>query len=371
MIREVANRYLNGESLRKLARELRDIRDFKISYNHLIRVLHNHCGDKWKITYRNKDPFIFDVPPILDKKTIKAVKERLKFNQTFNRKDAQAAHKYLLSGFIRCEECGGALCGQRQKYKEKEHYYYRHQDGKDRKCRAFSSIKAEKLEKAFFEHVSGHILDEESFNRSLEDSYPDENQIADLKQKVNNLKSKVQNTELRFENLLKAVEKGSLQAESIKSREAKLIKRKEYFDDELKKAQGRLDSIPKRDDIDEWAGLARRVLLSYFRSEEHFSNMPFEEKRRFLHNIFDGSDSDGKPYSIYLFKDNSGEWILHVYGRIINYYNTLELSETDKIGGIGPSVKNYKSKNMRRSHGNHQDIQHRRSDFHSGCQQLY
>jgi site-specific DNA recombinase len=106
------------------------------------------------------EPIIYKIPRILSEKKIKALKNRIAFNRNWNRKDAK--NKYLLTGFIRCGECGKTLVGQTMKsdHGKFDYQYYRDLDGKYRKCRAFSSIKTEKIEDAVFKTSFENTMDE-------------------------------------------------------------------------------------------------------------------------------------------------------------------------------------------------------------------
>jgi DNA invertase Pin-like site-specific DNA recombinase len=122
MIEDVARRLLAGESLAKMAKE------YGVNHSNLCKILRERCGENWSITYKSKNPNIEDheiqlrIPRLLDERTIKAVKQRLEANRTYLHKHP-AKHEYLLSGYIRCAECGYVMFGQMN---HNGHRYYRH-----------------------------------------------------------------------------------------------------------------------------------------------------------------------------------------------------------------------------------------------------
>ena len=192
LIRWAAKEYLNGGSLREIAETLRTRHNEKLGYHYLLLVLKERCGDKWEVVLKRKtkktkekivkEKIVYDIPRILDDDTIQRIKERLKHNNIENRKDVR---KYVLTGFIRCDECGKSLSGQTQinRYKT-EFKYYNHPGGKYEKCKAFNSIPLQQIENAVFHTIFENIADVPSFNKAIADSLPDEKQIKNLNDQI-------------------------------------------------------------------------------------------------------------------------------------------------------------------------------------------
>jgi len=165
-IREVAKKYLSGEdTLINLAKSL------QMSYQNLSKILTKRCGNKWTVQFKGKEPVTYTIPRILSNDMIRQVKDRLEFKRTNNRTDIK--NKYLLSGFIRCEKCGSTLTGQTQYSKKAIHKYYQHQSRTIVDCTAFSSIPAEKIERALFLTIFENIVDVPSFEKAIAESLPD------------------------------------------------------------------------------------------------------------------------------------------------------------------------------------------------------
>jgi hypothetical protein len=58
------------------------------------------------------EDIVIPVPPLLDEKTIRQVKQHLVANRRWLHKPPRSIHDYLLSGRVFCSECGGSMRGQ-------------------------------------------------------------------------------------------------------------------------------------------------------------------------------------------------------------------------------------------------------------------
>ncbi len=75
--------------------------------------------------------------------------------------------------------------------------------------------------------------------------------------------------------------------------------------------------IPSKSEIELKASMLRKtVLAEHFKSRRHLDKMSFTDKQKMLRSLFVGSDSKGKPYSIYLYKDDknpNAPWLYEIY----------------------------------------------------------
>jgi DNA invertase Pin-like site-specific DNA recombinase len=122
LIADVAERYLAGESLPKLANE------YGQNHANLCKVLRERCGDQWMVEFRAdslniRDRVTLTIPRLLPEETIRAVRQRLEANRTYLHKPPRSVYDYLLSGRVFCAECSYCMFGQ---VNPSGHRYYRH-----------------------------------------------------------------------------------------------------------------------------------------------------------------------------------------------------------------------------------------------------
>ena len=69
--------------------------------------------------------------------------------------------------------------------------------------------------------------------------------------------------------------------------------------------------------------------MLYFGSMERLEAMTFDEKRELLHWLFDGIDSEGTLYGIYITTKAKGTYDYFIYGRLIEGLRTVGGSDID------------------------------------------
>jgi site-specific DNA recombinase len=138
IIQEAAKRYLKGESINDLAGH------YEMNASNLHKILTKVSGSTWQIEFKSKDLNIketisFNIPHLLDDKTIAAIKAKVEANRTFTH--GHIKHQYVFARMISCAHCGYAMFGQTN---HNGHRYYRHAHAaRDREC---SGAKTKKME---------------------------------------------------------------------------------------------------------------------------------------------------------------------------------------------------------------------------------
>jgi site-specific DNA recombinase len=323
LIQWAAKEYLKGKSLKDIVHTLRTRHKMAISYAHIHKIFTEKCGDKWHIKFKSEDePITFDIPRILDEKLIEAIKNRIEFNRTFNRKDTK--RKYLLTGFIRCGTCKHSLSGQHQLINGKYEYtYYRHPDGKHRSCKAFSSIRTNKIEDAVFKIIFDNFYDEIGYQEAIKDAFPDEKVIKNLKDRIKKNERELKKVDRKINNLLEAVSEKLLKGETIKDKETELLEIKSNILTELENDKQRLNLMPTSELVQLKGEHIRATFKGYFASKDRYEKMSFEEKRRLLHWIFNGKNSKGIPYGIYIEKKGKEKWDFFIFAELHRGLSTL------------------------------------------------
>jgi site-specific DNA recombinase len=331
IIRKVAEEFLDGESLSDIAKRL------SMSYFTLRKRLIENSGDKWVVKFKDQEPMIYKIPFILTDDIIEKVKDRLAFNRTSNRTDIY--EKYLLSGFIRCDNCKSMISGQTLRGK-KNYRYYKHRHSS---CKAFYRINAPAIEKAIFETIFENIVDEPNFEKAIASSLPDINMIDNLKAKIKDGEKRLKKVQTELDKLVAIALNGTLTDETIKGKETELLKEKTSLNHEIEETTQQLDSLPNINDVKEEADQIRRMLLEQYGGKRRLREMTFDDKRTLLHWLFDGKDDEGTPYGIYVNTKGNGrgkDQIVDyfIYGKIQGL-RTLKGDDINYMGLVDEEIK--------------------------------
>jgi len=192
------------------------------------------------------------------------------------------------------------MTGQVQKYKETKHKYYVHPGSKWEKCKALSSIKAERIEEAVFHAIYENTFDEDAFNEAIKENFPDPKERNILEDEIKVLNKEIKIISRDQDKLVEALLNETISPELIIKKDHELGLQKQDFENRLKKKEISLKNIASKSEVEEQGKLIREQLMNYFGSEERFGEMNFDDKRRLLHSVFDGNDESGKPYGVYL-----------------------------------------------------------------------
>ena len=310
LIRQAADEYLKGVSLRKIIADLK-AKGEKISYHTILKIFRNGCGDTYTVTFKDKGVTQdFKIPRILDDNTIQALKDRIDFNKTQNRTDIK---RFVLNGFVKCAKCGRSLHGQQQKIRGpngKVFLYYRHpiwKKGQKDPCLAFRSIAAKKIEKGVFDLIFETVGDTPGFRAAIRNSLPDENMIKDLKTKLANDQKALKKVNRDLDKLIDFALKGILNENVIKSRQDELLNSKGLLESNVKHYQDKLNTLPDLEQAEADAEKIRQKLKKKFKSKERLLNMGYDEKREMLYDLFPaGFDGEGQPYGIFVKRYRDG-----------------------------------------------------------------
>jgi len=294
IIEWAAKQYLDGATMVSVVIGVNE-KGLKLSQSGLNRILRDKCGDRWTYHLEGRT-FEFSMPAILYKDTIAAMHKRMSFNRTYNRKDVK---KYVLQGFIYCAHCHRALTGQSV---GRGYIYYTHRvvigckrDPKYVQC------PMKMMDDAVFRIIYSYVIDLDSFEKAIAKNAPDDTFINSLKDSIKYEKRAIKKAEADFSRFHKLVIEGTLKnKQQIQKTEAKLTTQLENHKSELDRYDQRLGQLPRRDKYEKDAKRIRQQLLTKFASLEHLLEMPYEQKRKVLHSVFDGKDSEGHPYGVYI-----------------------------------------------------------------------
>jgi DNA invertase Pin-like site-specific DNA recombinase len=245
MVEEVARRYLAGERLVLLAKEV------GLSVQHLTRVLRNRCGPTYTLHFNSARLNIHEtvdlaVPPLLADATIRAVHRKMTQNRTSPRR--QAKYDYLLAGHVYCAGCGYALTGQAITNQQGRVYtWYRHCRGaratQRRPCplEVKPTVRADHLDAAVLGDLFAMFGNPAAIERATKAAIPDHGKLIKWRAK---LEAELKANATRIDRLVEAVAEGDLSREQVKQKMAVLNARADELKAELAKVAGELAELP-------------------------------------------------------------------------------------------------------------------------------
>ena len=208
VVREVFQRYADGENLRTIIRSLnergiRTSRNYPFRHSSFNTMLKNR---KYIGEYHYKDVIIPDaVPPIISKELFERVQERMKKNQHAPAR-AKAEEEYLLTTKLFCGHCGRLMIGESGKGRNGTiHRYYKCAGAKRRLGCHKKAVKKDWIERVavqytiqrvFQDDLIAQIADELVALQGAEDST------------LPLLRRQLADTERGIENMLNAIQQG-------------------------------------------------------------------------------------------------------------------------------------------------------------------
>jgi DNA invertase Pin-like site-specific DNA recombinase len=305
MIEDVANRYLAGEQLPKLAKE------YGQNHSNLCKVLRERCGTQWVLEFCAPDLNIdqkvpVTIPRLLPEQTIQAVRQRLEANRTYLHKPPRPKHEYLLSGRVFCAECGYCMFGQ---VNHNGHLYYRHaHTERVRECRLQPRpwVRADAIEAAVVHDLFNMLGNPAAIERAVTAAIPDCEKALNQRQHVEEELAKIGKARDRVLGLIEKDALTDAQAETklrdLKDREAGLRA-------ELDKLAVMLAEVPDAETVRrfvEQVGDAIFVLddegntYAGGNDVQSFLMMTAGDKRKLVDAALSGNMPDSKPAGVYI-----------------------------------------------------------------------
>jgi len=317
-------RYVDGEPLKDLAKEygflcsatiIRNIHQSQLSGTY--HAVFNAPA----IGIHNLRVPVPGMPQIITPELEKRVKARLSQNKRWNK---QGKRKYLLTGFVKCGQCGRALIGQ----KVGNRIYYRHYKNyihSSKGC-SYDSIRADMLEPAALDYLYGFFLDEPAYIEAIKQAMPSDDDRKMLIKDIRAVESQKANIDKEISNLVNAVAKGAdiglfLDKQEELKNEKRLL---ESRGDELTQT---LASMPDLEHIANEAMSLRRALIKQHKNRD-WRSLPYEEVRRFLHFLFGDNpmpigQGQATGYGISVVR-NDNEWNITFKGLVDFYHDVID-----------------------------------------------
>ena len=184
-------------------------------------ILLLQSGDTWRRRFRirNKVEHVeTEIPPLLDKAQIEAVRRQTKANHQFR----ELKYTYPLAHFVRCAECGATLHGQVQAGGKK--YYVHDKATRDRHhCNGLKSVRAEWVDSNVFAQIGKMLSDSEYVIQAIHRvTAVGEETKARLEGELDNYRKRQGKLKKRRERLLDAIMDGAVLKEEAAEKLADL-----------------------------------------------------------------------------------------------------------------------------------------------------
>lgn len=322
-LQKLLPRYVNGESLKKLAVEY----GFKSGQTITRAIRESQLSGTYYAIFNAPDVDIINekiavpnMPEIITPELEKRVRNRMAFNKRNNKQNKK---KYALGGFVRCAHCGGALKPQLQSSGKSQnkilyyrHYYktyYANDRDKQNKCPYFRSIRADILKNSVLDYLYNWFVDKPAFEQAVKNVMPDDNDRRALQKDIERAEKQIKKLDKAELNLVNALSSGMKKTDVIVNEQNRIIAQRQVLNDRLNELSQTYRNMPDFESIKHDAELLRWSLLSKHWGKD-WRKLPYEDIRQFLHFLF--SDNPRKNgYGIFVGRE-VGQWIITFKGQV-------------------------------------------------------
>ncbi len=343
-IAEIAQRYLAGESLPRLAQE------FGINHSFLHRTLRHRCGASYTISWNveslnRKDSAQIPIPPLLDEKTIEAIGRKAEANRTH--RHGKPKHDYLLSGFVFCGGCGYLLSGQMNARGSR---YYRHHPksrGKRRQCDFAPApyVSADALELAVIEELHTTFGNPVAFEQAVNSLRPNSEKIRSLQAQREELSQNLERIESGRDRIIDLAAKLLIDDDEASAKLRQLNEEKSRIQADISRLNCQIEEMPSTSEIRKagsrlakrWpqkVSFRRHMLLQ---EANEFENMTWDEQRKLVEAVFSGDSPDGRPMGLYIYpiegqqKHRQKKWRFQLLGHVPNFAHLRDRMDSNLL----------------------------------------
>ncbi len=327
-VQTIADRYLAGQSLQKLAAE------YLMNYSNLYMILVEGAGDIWKQTFyphkvsdTDKGPPTVvptKVPRLLSAETMQAIKARMKANKTYAH--GHLKNKYLLSRMVFCADCGGSLSGYMT---WKGHRYYRHlQTTQGTKCqRAGRLVRADELEEVVLIHLFNLFGNPVAVQRAIEAVGGDVEKVQEYRAKLERISADLKKIDQGRQRILDLIVKDAIAQGQAEGKLTDLKQRESGLLEEQSRLTDFLSSRPSPEQI---KAAAKQAVESIGRGKP-FTKMSYDDKRALVEAVFSGKTPDGRRMGVIIrWSENGKDWTFDIIGHVAEWRDYHRLSEKQR-----------------------------------------
>jgi site-specific DNA recombinase len=308
-IQWAADRYLDGDSIVHLAKIL------DMNFSNLWKILTQRSGPEWEICFRAKDlnideKVIMQIPPLLDPATIERIRDKAVKNRTYIH--GETKHKYLLSSFIFCQDCGYALMGQAN---NGDRLYYRHPLNRMKKCSVTKWVKAEIIENAVLSLLFNTFGDVEKIKQAVERAIPNMDELNQFQEEHDRLKQTKSGILKERENLIGLAAKGILNEQEVETEIKDIRERLGAIETRLEQVTIQLSSRPDPEKVKRRSSMAQKVMVDVAKSKTALRKMTWARKRKLINHAFDGKDDQGNRMGVFVkWNEEDQNWDFEIRG---------------------------------------------------------
>jgi len=310
-MRQLLERYAAGERIHDLLREFTEFSSSRLVLSFIrsaqlsgVYVKEFNIPELDIVGLRIPIPTI---PEIITPKLAAKVQARLKHCRTWNQEHRR---KYVLTGFVRCGQCGTAPTGNCTGGR----IYYRHcipARNQEHGC-SFHSIREVDLEEPVLDYLYSFFTDEPTFNAAVARALPKEDEREALIRDRDGAAKSLLQVEKEIGLLAKAIIKGADPSLLI-SQQSELKAEQQRCTERLQEAQAKLDAMPERELLMHQAMTVRLALLKRVQQRD-WRKLPFDEIKRFL--IFLFGENPGKGEGGIQVTRERGRWRITFQGKV-------------------------------------------------------
>jgi site-specific DNA recombinase len=332
----IARRYLEGESLPRLAIEF-GINESTL-YDRMRKSGRELVTEFHSENLNIHEKIFIEIPELLDAKVIEAIRAKAEANTTY--KHGHIKHQYLLSRMVFCGYCQNSMSGQYNNGTR----YYRHLPANQSTCPFRGHVKADDLETAVMGHLFDCFGNPIAVQRAIEAATPDMEKVDEYRESWNRLSNELVQIQKARERILCFVVKGTITEDQAEKQLNELKEKERLLTASLDAIHTGLEFIPSAESIRSVADrvanqfqarqpLSARLRAQTDRANGDISNMTWDEKRELVEMVFCGKTPEGKRMgvSIKLGAHVKRTWCYTINGHLIHDEGITSIDQSEQL----------------------------------------
>jgi site-specific DNA recombinase len=229
--------------------------------------------DKIPMTLRDESEWIeTEIPRIISDEQFSQAAELLKLAR---RRYAKASvNQYMLSGLLRCQQCGNTMVGVKAKWWGETQYIYtdrkNYAGAKHRGCGL--QLKMEELDEAVWKEIKDLLDNPEAINQ-----YNETKDVSNELMQVDHLQKEIEKAKKGREKLYSLFALEDINIDEVKNQIVEFQKREDKLKKELEELQTYIQSIDKQVDVNKFKDIMKEYI-----QKDHFT---LEDKRQIIRLI--------------------------------------------------------------------------------------